>query len=214
MKAFRRRHFLIDSLQYRLLVIHLVYFLTIVVVFAAALFAPLMLDLRAGPQDWSQKLESANMFLSLHKTLWPAVLILFLLLGAHAALVTHRIAGPLYRFRKIFDSVGKGDLSIRAVIRKRDYLTQDEASLNQMIDSLNKAIAQVKAHSNELSAIVEELKDSSKNGSSLPRREITERLEQQLERMRCHVDLFKLDGDPKDDAEAAQANPKEVATTS
>jgi methyl-accepting chemotaxis protein len=208
--AFRRRHFLIDSLQYRLLVIHLVYFLTIVVVFAAALFAPLMMDLRAGSQDWSQKLESANLFLSLHSTLWPAVLILFLLLGAHAALVSHRIAGPLYRFRKVFDSVGKGDLSIRAVIRKRDYLTQDEASLNQMIDSLNESMGNVKEHSSELSGIFEELKDSSKNGSSQPREEIMERLGQQLEQMKLHLDHFNLVGDRADDANVTKSDPTEA----
>lgn len=213
MNLFRRRHFLVDSFQNRLLVIHLVYFLTIVVVFAAALFAPIMMDLGADTQDWNSKLESANLFLSLHKTLWPAVFVLFVLLGAHSVLVTHRIAGPLYRFRKVYDSVGTGDLSIRAGIRKRDYLTRDEASLNQMIERLNKTIGGVKEHSNELSGLFMELKDSIKNGSSSPPREITERLEHELEQMKNHVDHFKLDSDPRVDAEVTKSDPKEVETT-
>ena len=214
MKLFRRRHFLIDSFQYRLLVIHLVYFLTIVVVFAAALFAPLMMDLRAGTQDWSHKLESANLFLSLHTTLWPAVLILFVLLGAHAALVTHRIAGPLYRFRKVLDSVGRGDLSIRAVIRKHDYLTQDEACINQMIESLSKAISRVKEHSEELSISIMDIKKAAKNGSPSIPAEIAERLEHQLGQMRDHVDQFKLDHDKWDGSSRGtptESKPTEVS---
>jgi len=35
---------------------------------------------------------------------------------------SHRIAGPLYRFRKVFRSIEKGDLSVPSGVRKKDYL--------------------------------------------------------------------------------------------
>jgi hypothetical protein len=42
----------------------------------------------------------------------------------------------LYRFTWAFDQVQKGDLSFRVKIRRRDYLHQEEAVLNEMIEML------------------------------------------------------------------------------
>ena len=48
MRRHKRRRVLIESYQYRLLFINLVHFLTILVIFAAAIFLPLILELRSG----------------------------------------------------------------------------------------------------------------------------------------------------------------------
>jgi methyl-accepting chemotaxis protein len=72
--------------------------------------------------------------------LWLPLAGIFLLLTVHSLFVSHRIAGPLYRFRKVYEALAGGDLAIRANIRKHDYLHADARALNAMIQALETAI--------------------------------------------------------------------------
>ena len=112
MRIFRRTRFLIDEFQYRILFLHVLYFVALILVFTSAIFGPLIMDLQSGALSFAERHAVANQFLSLHSRIWPAVLILFVLLSAHSVFVSHRIAGPLYRFRKVMKTVASGDLSI------------------------------------------------------------------------------------------------------
>ena len=48
-------------------------------------------------------------------------------------IISHRIAGPLYRFKKILKSLGEGDFSIPCKIRRKDALQDVAAAFNDMI---------------------------------------------------------------------------------
>ncbi len=95
-RPYKRRRILIDAFQYRLLMANLAYFGTIVLVFAVVVFLPLVFQLRPGKAE-----ELADEFLSFHARLWPALFIVLVLLAFHSVLLSHRIAGPLYRFRSV-----------------------------------------------------------------------------------------------------------------
>ncbi len=49
---------------------------------------------------------------------------------------SHRIAGPMYRFSKTFEAVREGDLSIRANLRKHDYLGEVADAMNEFLEWL------------------------------------------------------------------------------
>ena len=49
--------------------------------------------------------------------------------------VSHRIAGPLYRFKKVLASLGEGDFSLSCKIRRKDALQDVAAAFNDMITS-------------------------------------------------------------------------------
>ncbi|PKK86432.1 MAG: hypothetical protein CVT48_01135 [Thermoplasmata archaeon HGW-Thermoplasmata-1] len=56
--------------------------------------------------------------------------------------LTHKIAGPLYRFEKSMGAVGRGDLTHVVKIRRGDELKDLEAAMNGMIKNLrDKVIA-------------------------------------------------------------------------
>jgi methyl-accepting chemotaxis protein len=138
----RRTRILIDRLQHRLLLINLFYFCAIVLVLATALLLPSLLQLRGAALDASaENLAAANEFLFLHARLWPAVLIVLGLLAFHSVIISHRIAGPLYRFRRVVEAVTAGHLSMRVKIRKHDYLTQEAQAINEMLEALERRIA-------------------------------------------------------------------------
>lgn len=54
--------------------------------------------------------------------------------------LTHKIAGPLYRFEKSMEAVGRGDLTHVVKIRKGDELKDLEVAMNEMIKNLRDKI--------------------------------------------------------------------------
>ena len=50
--------------------------------------------------------------------------------------VSHRIAGPSYRFKKILNALGEGDFSLDCKVRPKDSLKDVAAALNGMISQV------------------------------------------------------------------------------
>ena len=135
----KRKRILIGDLQYRLLAVNLLYFAVILVLFAAILFGPLVWQLGSSSLSPAERDQAATQFLSLHARLWPPLLALLVFLGVHSVYVSHRIAGPLYQFRRLLHAVKDGNLTVRARIRDKDYLDSEAAVINELIDSLKEA---------------------------------------------------------------------------
>jgi methyl-accepting chemotaxis protein len=199
-----RRRILIDSFQYRLLAIHLVYFATILLIFAGTLFLPIILELRSGSLSVIEQGEVAGLFLSLHARVWPAMLVVFALLTLHSVLVSHRIAGPLYRFRSVFKAVATGDLSIRANLRKTDYLEKESDSLNEMIMSLRVKLTEIKKHSEEVEAAITGLREMVERGSVKETRQQISDLQAQAERLEEAIAHFQLHPDEERGADPSR----------
>ena len=198
-RPYKRRHILIESYQYRLLFINLLYFCIILLIFAAALFLPLILKLRSGSASIIEQGELAGQFLALHARVWPAMLVVFVLLALHSILVSHRIAGPLYRFRKVFGVVARGDLSVRANLRKGDYLGKESESLNEMIASLRAKIESIQSHHIEMQTVLTALKQSIERGSIEDMHRQLEELHMQMEELRASIRQFRTHPEAKDE---------------
>jgi len=54
--------------------------------------------------------------------------------------VSHRIAGPLYRFKKVLGSLGEGNFSISCRIRRKDALQDVALAFNDMIANVRKTL--------------------------------------------------------------------------
>ena len=92
------------------------------------------------------------------------VLIITVFLG-----ISHRIAGPVYRFEETIKQLKTGDLSVRIKLRNRDDLKELAEEINQMSDSLNDKLLGV--HKGVI-----ELKSLSEQGK-LPESELKSKLE-------------------------------------
>ena len=136
-KTRRREYSIIDrSLQYRVLAIIITYCMVIVLFLAVCLFVPDILALTNENLTLEMRAAAAEKLLTLHSRVWPAIIAMVCVLGIHSVRIFHRLIGPLYRFRWAFDKISKGDLNFRVQIRKSDYLHQEEAALNKMIEAL------------------------------------------------------------------------------
>jgi methyl-accepting chemotaxis protein len=76
-------------------------------------------------------------------------------------LMTHRIAGPMYRFEKYINEIGSGRLYSDLKIRKKDQFQNMAGSLNRMTQDLKLGLVEVNEVSEKLDKLIGQLSDSS-----------------------------------------------------
>ncbi len=69
-----------------------------------------------------------------------SVVLAMILTGTFFLLLSHRIAGPIYRIEKSIQGMQEGDLTMRIFLRDKDELTELAEQFNQMSATLNQKI--------------------------------------------------------------------------
>lgn len=188
----RRKRLFIDELQIRLLSINVAYFAAILLIFAVALFAPLVIQLVGGTEGPEREQQLvAEQFLYLSNTIWLPLLFTFVALGAHSVLVSHRIAGPLYQLRRLLRGVAEGNFVPRAVLRDKDYLKKEEKVVNDMIEKLGALIEDVDKRAYELRKTVQQLKTTLGASQTQDVQTCLETLDQNAEALDASLSRFK-----------------------
>jgi methyl-accepting chemotaxis protein len=93
-------------------------------------------------------------------------------------LISHKIAGPLYRFEKGVAEVSKGDLSYRFRTRKGDQLTQLSESLNSLTSMMDSKVEAMNLDLGGIAKALEDIKLSSTSDSG--EKEKVEQLSQEV----------------------------------
>ena len=70
--------------------------------------------------------------------------------------VSHKIAGPLFRFEKELSEIAEGDLTKVIHLRRRDEVTEMADSLNRMTASLRERLKELQGELDEAARIAEE----------------------------------------------------------
>ena len=71
--------------------------------------------------------------------------------------LSHRLAGPLYRFENILDAIKKGDLTQRFKLRENDQFVELANSINEHTDTLDKNMGHLKAGVMEFSQLASKM---------------------------------------------------------
>jgi len=138
----RRRTFIVNyKLQLSILLTSLGYVGFLILVVSMALFTPLVLQLRHPDYNSTETADAALQILYLHETYWLPVLLTLVAIALHSVSTSHRIAGPLYRFRRICDAMIAGVLPKPVALRKGDYLGPEMDAANGMLDAWRGLIA-------------------------------------------------------------------------
>ena len=93
---------------------------------------------------------------SVNRSLAPKVAILVIVIFIGGIIISHRIAGPMYRFEKSAQAISKGDLSVNFYVRKSDEMKHTAVTLEEMVESLRGDIDKMKKLADE--GNVEEIK--------------------------------------------------------
>ncbi|BHH83916.1 hypothetical protein [Desulforhopalus sp. 52FAK] len=87
---------------------------------------------------------------------WPYLLVGSLFLAVVAIHVTHRVAGPLYRFEQTLDSMLTGNLGDSISLRSKDEGKELAAKINTFNSDLSMSIHRVQFESNAIKTLLEE----------------------------------------------------------
>ncbi|MDX1734212.1 MAG: hypothetical protein R3228_07590, partial [Halioglobus sp.] len=63
---------------------------------------------------------------------------------------THRIAGPVYVFKRELVRLGQGDLTARIELRDTDMFQEEALAINGSIDALRERVQRLKLRANQL----------------------------------------------------------------
>lgn len=147
MLILRRRTFVVNrKLQFSILLTSLSYVLLLVVVVSTVLFAPLVLQLSQPDTNPTETSDAALRILYLHENYWLPVLLTLLAIALHSVATSHRIAGPLYRFRRVCEAMATGVVPRPVTLRKGDHLRADMDAVNAMLDTWRTQVTQAQQH--------------------------------------------------------------------
>ena len=75
-------------------------------------------------------------------------------------LVSHKLAGPLFRFEKDLNEIGKGNLVKQIKLRKQDQLKDVAESLNAMINDLHAKVLDIRTELDQIIKLASQQKVS------------------------------------------------------
>lgn len=158
----RRRYFVDKQLQTKYIVLTIlllvVYTLLFVFILVFPYALPLSLDVPIEEQT-----KAARMLLALHKSIWPALGAVILIMSTASIFITHKIAGPVYRFKKALAEIARGNLEVSVKLREKDDLKDLAEDLNMVIDELRGFVQTLQGDYATMSSCISELEDKIKS---------------------------------------------------
>jgi methyl-accepting chemotaxis protein len=97
-------------------------------------------------------------------------------------LLSHRIAGPLYRFEQFLNETTNGDLTKRVCLRKTDQLLELMEALNVTTSFFDKKIGKIKDTITELKKLLSQKENEANN----------EKIHKTIELLKEEIDHFKV----------------------
>lgn len=153
----RRWRFIVDwKLQGSLCAHSVLYGLLVLVAVSIGIFLPLLWNL--GDADRASVMEEqAVVMLYMHERFWWLALLCLVIVVLGAVKFSHRIAGPLVRFKRNLRLMADGKLPSPLRTRSGDYLQEEVACLNQAVAGITARVESMqKAHAalqHELAAL-------------------------------------------------------------
>ena len=187
----RRKTYVVDKrLQYRLLGYNAIYFFTTVAALSLALFTPLIFEISDPSLSPREQTEVAGKILYLHSYLWPAFILILVILGFHSVLVSNKIAGPLYRFRATFQKIIEGDISEPFRIRKGDLLINEQTKMDEMLTTINSKITRIQVEGKAIGELLARMKAQE---LAVEAKALLDQLGEHHERLKKEADFFKVE---------------------
>jgi methyl-accepting chemotaxis protein len=197
-----KRRIIVGKFQYRLLTGNLLYLTSVALVFFVVLFGPVVAVLGDATLTASEREIAAHELLVLHERVWFALPALIALCILHSVVVSHRIAGPLHRFKTILAGVAQGNLSMKTDVRRHDYLTQEAEVLSAAVESLRERVRRIERGQRQASATLPQLIDAVGRGASKDSAVLAGKLGTQLDALGKQIRQFRL---PETDGSGPQA---------
>lgn len=188
-KPFYRSRWIVDrGLQFNLVTRMVIFVLFVFCVLSAVLFAPLAREI--GPTEDSASRESVATLLGMLGRVWPVVILCLGVAMVSAVFVSHRIAGPLVRVKRILRFVTEGHFPRRLETRPHDYFKEEVDVLNEMVAGVSSRVAEVAQASGEMRCIIARFEESLDGGTDHDLREAFSQIAEKADALDVLLDEF------------------------
>lgn len=148
---FKRRRFYVHPIQKRYAFLAATLLITYTFLIILFLLLPPAIKLISG-QSLEEKAQAAMQYIILGERIWPAITISISILAIISFYITHKLAGPIYRFEKTAKDVIDGDLSLRIRLRKKDDLKELANLFNRLLEKLDNSLREIRKREIEIGA--------------------------------------------------------------
>lgn len=117
------------------------------------------------------------------------IIVMGLIATSVLVFISHRFAGPLFRFESILTEIERGNLTLKFDLRGNDQFTELADRINQLTTTMNRKVGDIKKQTAEITTLVSDLKahPSLNNKLEQPLEEITVK----IKRLQDSVNFYK-----------------------
>lgn len=153
----RRKRYYIHGIQKKYAFLTFLLLIIYTFILAIALFLPPALKLM-DEAPLEEQMQAASQFIALSDRLWPAILVSLPVFMVLSVLLTHKLAGPVYRLEKSLKQIADGDLGLNVRFRPGDDLQELGVLLNQIIYRQSEALRTVQSVQQNLEKSIGEIR--------------------------------------------------------
>jgi signal transduction histidine kinase len=193
-----KNYLIANKIHFKMMLANLVLLLLVVAVIIGAVLFPFYHEIFKIDDIYAQH-YSAKFFIVLLERLSFALIVVFVISLIYQMIINHKFCGPLVNFSHTFQKISQGDLTRKVYLRRYDFLKNEAAQVNDMIDFLSDHIMTFKKDHGRLISTLNEM-----SGSEMERAEYQKALEtirKQVDIFHNHLSIFKIEGKYDRDSE-------------
>jgi methyl-accepting chemotaxis protein len=191
-----KNYFIVNRIHFKMMLANLTLMLLVIAVVIGAVLYPFYHEI-FKINDITAQHYSAKFFVVLLDRLSLALIAVLLISLIYQMIINHKFCGPLVNFSHTFKKISQGDLTRKIYLRQYDFLKNEAAQVNDMIDSLSDHIMTLKKDNDHLLSAIEGMPGVEVGQAEY--QSAIEKLKKQAEISQNHLSVFKIDG--KDDRE-------------
>lgn len=195
-KRYKRKKYLIKKgFQFRYMGVILLTMLFLSMVVGWTIYFNIWSKLATG--ELKSAADLSLIFNVVNRDLLWRIPILVVLIAISTIFISHRIAGPIYRFEQSAKRISEGDLTLRIKLRRGDELQELANCFNVMTEKLENLVLSDRRAINNIIRVIKELPDDLK-GETLSkdkRDEIVEKLLKTVDELQKITRNFKIKED-------------------
>jgi len=186
-----KNYLIANKIHFKMMLANLTLMLLVFAVVIGAVLYPFYHEIFRINDIYAQH-YSAKFFIVLLDRLSLALIAVLLISLIYQMIINHKFCGPLVNFSNTFKKIIQGDLTRKIYLRRYDFLKNEAAQVNDMIDSLSDHIMTFKKDTDHLLSAIEDM--SVVEVERAEYQNAVETLKKQAHICQEHLSVFKIEG--------------------
>jgi methyl-accepting chemotaxis protein len=186
-----KNYLMANKIHFKMMLANLILMLLVFALILGAVLFPFYHEI-FNMNDMYAQHYSAKFFVVLLDRVSIAFFVILLLGLLYQVMINHKFCGPLVNFSNTFQKISQGDLTRKIFLRRYDFLKNEAAQVNDMIDALSEHIMTLKKDHDLLIATLEDVTAGEMEQSEY--QNALETLKKQADICNRHLSIFKIDG--------------------